>query len=233
MITPQYVRAYSAYNSEMNRRLYAAAGRLSDEERKLDRGAFFGSIHRTFNHLIWADTMWMSRFADWAAPERRSDGRTDTMFDDFIEMQARRVEMDFCNPGLGSRSERRMAGRGVDMVQRHRPTGNNRAAGRHGYSHVQPPDPSSRTSPRITDRRGRGYRRHRFRRGSAALGFRLRSVAPFAKIMANYCVVEGQGDAKRSRFDRFCVRAGDKRRRLCRLYLSARVPGRPYRRSHG
>ena len=94
MITPQYVRAFSAYNAEMNRRLYAAAGRLPDEERKRDRGAFFGSIHRTFNHLIWADTMWMSRFADWAAPERRSDGRTDTMFDDFIEMQARRVEMD-------------------------------------------------------------------------------------------------------------------------------------------
>lgn len=94
MITPQYVRAFAAYNAEMNRRIYAAAARLSDEDRKLDRGAFFGSIHRTFNHLIWADTMWMSRFSDWIAPVRRSDGRTDTMFDDFTEMQARRVDMD-------------------------------------------------------------------------------------------------------------------------------------------
>jgi uncharacterized damage-inducible protein DinB len=42
MITPSYVRTMAAYNSEMNRRLYAAASRLSDEERRRDRGAFWG-----------------------------------------------------------------------------------------------------------------------------------------------------------------------------------------------
>lgn len=94
MITPQYARAFSAYNAEMNRRVYDAAARLSDEDRKLDRGAFFGSIDRTLNHLIWADTMWMSRFAGWEPPPRRDDGRTDTLFDDFTPMRARRVEID-------------------------------------------------------------------------------------------------------------------------------------------
>src|ERR1700758_4711902 len=93
MITSQYVRTFSAYNAEMNRRVYGAAARLSDEDRKLDRGAFFGSIHRTLNHLIWADTMWMSRFAGWEPPPRR-DGRTDNLFDDFAAMRRRRVEMD-------------------------------------------------------------------------------------------------------------------------------------------
>jgi hypothetical protein len=43
-LTPAYVRTMAAYNSEMNRRLYAAASRLSDAERKRDRNAFGGSI---------------------------------------------------------------------------------------------------------------------------------------------------------------------------------------------
>lgn len=38
MITPGYVRTMAAYNAEMNRRLYAAANRLSDAERRRDRG---------------------------------------------------------------------------------------------------------------------------------------------------------------------------------------------------
>ena len=32
-------------------------------ERKEMRGAFFGSIHGTLNHLLWGDQIWMSRFA--------------------------------------------------------------------------------------------------------------------------------------------------------------------------
>ena len=47
MITPAYSRTMAAYNSEMNRRIYAAAGRLSDAERRAPRGAFWGSIHGT------------------------------------------------------------------------------------------------------------------------------------------------------------------------------------------
>jgi uncharacterized damage-inducible protein DinB len=30
---------------------------------RLPRGAFFGSIHATLNHLLWGDTMWLGRFA--------------------------------------------------------------------------------------------------------------------------------------------------------------------------
>ena len=61
MITPAYVRLMAEYNAEMNRRLYAAAARLTDAERRTDRGAFWGSIHGTLNHLVWGDTQWMSR----------------------------------------------------------------------------------------------------------------------------------------------------------------------------
>ena len=38
MITPAYVRTMAAYNAEMNRRLYGAASRLSDEERRKPGG---------------------------------------------------------------------------------------------------------------------------------------------------------------------------------------------------
>jgi uncharacterized damage-inducible protein DinB len=93
MITPHYVRALSAYNAEMNLRFYAAAGRLSDEDRKLDRGAFFGSIHGTLNHLLWADAAWMSRFAGWPMPgEKPVQGNP--IFGDFAEMEVRRFKMD-------------------------------------------------------------------------------------------------------------------------------------------
>ena len=54
MITPAYVRLMAQYNAEMNRRLYAAAARLTDAERKADRGAFWQSIHGTLTHLVGA-----------------------------------------------------------------------------------------------------------------------------------------------------------------------------------
>jgi len=68
VIAPAYVVTMAEYNSEMNRRLYAAASRLSEAERRLDRGAFWRSIHGTLCHLVWGDQMWMSRFAGWLKP---------------------------------------------------------------------------------------------------------------------------------------------------------------------
>ncbi len=64
MITPGYIRLMAAYNHWQNDSLYGAAAGLSDDERRRPRGAFFGSIFETLNHLLWADTIWMSRFSD-------------------------------------------------------------------------------------------------------------------------------------------------------------------------
>ena len=93
MITPAYVRTMAAYNAEMNRRLYAAASRLTDEARRQQRGAFWGSIHGTLNHLLWADRMWMSRLAGWPKPEfglKQSAG----MVEDFAGLEALREATD-------------------------------------------------------------------------------------------------------------------------------------------
>lgn len=51
------------YNRWFNSRLYDAAQRLDDAQRKCDRGAFFGSIHGTLNHVLVGDKLWLGRFA--------------------------------------------------------------------------------------------------------------------------------------------------------------------------
>jgi len=69
MITSDYVRTMASYNRWQNESLYGAADTLTDAQRKEQRGAFFGSIHGTLNHLLWADQMWMSRFAGTPRPK--------------------------------------------------------------------------------------------------------------------------------------------------------------------
>ena len=51
------------YNRWMNRNVYGAAAKLSQEELTADRGAFFKSILGTLNHLLVADLLWLQRFA--------------------------------------------------------------------------------------------------------------------------------------------------------------------------
>ena len=97
MVSLQYVQLMAAYNAEMNRRLYAAAGRLTDAARRQDRGAFWRSIHGTLSHLVWADRAWMSRFAGWTMPSEplAASGECFAAFDDMAAARAeddRRIE---------------------------------------------------------------------------------------------------------------------------------------------
>ena len=59
----QHITLLASYNAWMNTKLYDAAAKLSPHELALDRGAFFGSILGTLNHLVVADTIWLKRFA--------------------------------------------------------------------------------------------------------------------------------------------------------------------------
>lgn len=68
MISPDHVQLMAKYNAWQNDSLFGAAASLSDAERKLDRGAFFASIHGTLNHLLWGDQTWMSRFDGTSPP---------------------------------------------------------------------------------------------------------------------------------------------------------------------
>src|SRR4051794_31033698 len=50
------------YNRWFNTRLFDACEQLTDAERRLERGAFFGSITASLNHIMWADRLWLGRF---------------------------------------------------------------------------------------------------------------------------------------------------------------------------
>jgi uncharacterized damage-inducible protein DinB len=56
-------RFLARYNRWFNQRLYAACAQVPDARRRQECGAFFGSIHGTLNHLLWADRLWLKRFA--------------------------------------------------------------------------------------------------------------------------------------------------------------------------
>jgi len=51
------------YNQWMNQSLYLAASGLNTAALNQDRGAFFGSIMATLNHILVGDTIWLKRFA--------------------------------------------------------------------------------------------------------------------------------------------------------------------------
>ncbi|MCC0179703.1 DinB family protein [Waterburya agarophytonicola K14] len=57
------VQLMGKYNQWMNHKIYQAAIDLGDEKIKQDRGAFFGSIFATLNHIYIADIIWLTRFS--------------------------------------------------------------------------------------------------------------------------------------------------------------------------
>jgi len=93
VITTDFAHRMALYNEWQNKNLYSAADKLADEERKRERGAFFGSIHGTLNHLLWGDQIWMSRFADTPKPAGGIAGST-TRFPDWEDLKRERVAFD-------------------------------------------------------------------------------------------------------------------------------------------
>ncbi|MES1155064.1 MAG: DinB family protein [Pseudorhodoplanes sp.] len=93
MIDKAYLQRMSLYNRWQNESLYAAASTLSEAERKLERGAFWGSIHGTLSHLIWGDGMWLSRFAGTPKP---TAGIKDshTLYPDWEALKRERARLD-------------------------------------------------------------------------------------------------------------------------------------------
>ncbi|MCA0401727.1 MAG: DinB family protein [Proteobacteria bacterium] len=68
LVNPPFAATMARYNQWQNRSLVAAASSLTDQARQAPRGAFFGSIAATFNHLYWGDAMWMHRFSGSEKP---------------------------------------------------------------------------------------------------------------------------------------------------------------------
>jgi uncharacterized damage-inducible protein DinB len=82
---------FGHYNAWANSRLYDAAARLSNEQYRADRGAFFKSVHGSLNHLLVTDRIWMRRFTgEGEAP----DSLDAILFEGFDELRAARETED-------------------------------------------------------------------------------------------------------------------------------------------
>lgn len=63
MPTREDIVLLASYNASMNQQMYRAAAALPADALIADRGAFFGSILGTLNHIVAGDTIWLRRFA--------------------------------------------------------------------------------------------------------------------------------------------------------------------------
>ncbi len=95
--------AQARYNAWFNVRLYEVSASLTDEERRRELGAFFGSVHRTLNHLILCDHIWLLRLQpdlaeavprDASGNALKPAGLDSVVYDDFDLLRRRRVELD-------------------------------------------------------------------------------------------------------------------------------------------
>jgi uncharacterized damage-inducible protein DinB len=108
MISPDYARLMARYNRWMNGRIYAAAARLSDAERRRDLGAFFKSLHGTLNHILLGDRVWLGRFGGAPFVPRALDQE---LCADFAELQRERSATDDAIDALAAGlTETRLAG---------------------------------------------------------------------------------------------------------------------------
>jgi uncharacterized damage-inducible protein DinB len=73
----EHIVRMAAYNAMMNEKVYGAAAQLTDAGLFGDRGAFFGSLFATLNHLAAADTIWLRRFCGHPARQAALDSLRD------------------------------------------------------------------------------------------------------------------------------------------------------------
>jgi len=85
------LQTMAGYNSWMNEKLYGVCAAMSDGERKQDMKAFFGSIHRTFNHILLADRVWLGRLAGRPFAVKSLD---EELYADFQELARERKATD-------------------------------------------------------------------------------------------------------------------------------------------
>jgi uncharacterized damage-inducible protein DinB len=82
---------FALYNRWANERLYDCAAQLTPAALAQDRGAFFGSLLGTLNHLLVTDRVWMSRL-EGASP--RGTRLNEILHEDFGDLRAARRAQD-------------------------------------------------------------------------------------------------------------------------------------------
>ena len=80
------------FNQWANIHIYDSSEMLSSDDYFMDRGAFFGSVHNTLNHLLLIDRLWGARIAGEAPPT--ITGLDDVLYDAFDELRTARIAED-------------------------------------------------------------------------------------------------------------------------------------------
>ena len=91
MATRAYFTLLADYNAWANARLYDAAAELSDADYRKGMGAFFGSLHRTLNHIFVGDRIWFQRVEIAGDAPTTLDA---VLFEDFQELRTARQAED-------------------------------------------------------------------------------------------------------------------------------------------
>ncbi len=94
MITVEFAKVMARYNRWQNRSLYREADQLRDAERRAPRGAFFGSIHATLNHLLFGDEIWLYRFTGQNEPRAKSIKDSVSAYPEWDQLKQAREAFD-------------------------------------------------------------------------------------------------------------------------------------------
>jgi uncharacterized damage-inducible protein DinB len=99
----EHLRLLSRYNQWLNEKLYNTAAQLPADELARDRGAFFGSLLGTLNHIMVADIIWLQRFSEHPAQHPalnrlrampKPQALAQTLHDDFSALNEERRRLD-------------------------------------------------------------------------------------------------------------------------------------------
>lgn len=93
MANKDYVLLMARYNAWQNENLIKAASALDQAARQAEREAFFGSIEKTFSHLMWGDGIWLSRFEGRDPPANYKSDST-ALIESWETFQQQRTELD-------------------------------------------------------------------------------------------------------------------------------------------
>jgi uncharacterized damage-inducible protein DinB len=96
-------RRFAKYNQWINKNLYKVVGTLEQGQFERDRGAFFGSIQSTLNHIMVWDRSWLQRMAahtikyqalDYVLDLSKPQGHKHLLYKTFEDLYAARLTLD-------------------------------------------------------------------------------------------------------------------------------------------
>ena len=91
MSTITHFQRMARFNAWVNAKLYDAVAQLPEDGYFGDQDLFFGSVHRTLNHLLLVDRLWTNRM------KQEPNGFTDLdeeLYGDFASLRAARRKED-------------------------------------------------------------------------------------------------------------------------------------------